>query len=509
MSWFNLKFLSKNLNCNSFIFYSLFTIVLVFFIPNMWDGSDFDHAFTTGHLEIINIWAFENSNPFLLVPIYFLYFLKKTFNINHEFLFDLFTIFFFLLFCFEIKKICKYLLNLDNYYCNVCAAFAATFPIWESLVAIHLGLYIFAFYLVLIGHRIYIKENILFKILGTILILFSFTIKSNFSFIIGLSLAYTLKLYFVDNKNNYINFIIVLLLTFLCFTIDQKFFPTYGFFAGHNAIAIKNLSLINIFTGLTNYLSFFAVYLWIPLIVIVYFKLWKKFTYKILKKELIYAGILIVLFFTAIAPYILVNKYTDIFFFRDFMSRQAFLLTIPFSLFFTVLFEFIERISKKKIIRVIIIIFILQSLLICSIKYYFKIEASIFRENLILQLKLFSEPASGYIKFKNERGSYFNDYEFETYFPGHRLRIAELTNIFYKAYNKESWLPFIPLAKNGQTVNFETYKIFFKAKDFNYKKPCIIEITFENSLDLLSRIKKIYIINYEKYFLIKSIRGVC
>jgi hypothetical protein len=147
--------------------------------------------------------------------------------------------------------------------------------------------------------------------------------------------------------------------------------------------------------------------------------------------------------------------------------------------------------------------------LISSIKYYFKIEASIFRENLILQLKLFSEPASGFIKFKNETGLYFNDYELDTYFPGHRLRIAELTNIFYKAYNKESWLPFIPLAKNGQTVDFEKYKIFFKVKDFNYEKPCIIEITFENSLDLLSRIKKIYIINYEKYFLIKSIKEVC
>jgi hypothetical protein len=475
----------------------------------MWDGSDFDHAFTTGSLEIINIWAFENSNEFFLVPIYFLYFLKKFFNINHEFLFDIFTIIFYLLFCFEIKKICKYLLNLDNYYCNICAAVAATFPIWESLVAIHLGLYIFAFYLVLIGHRIYIKKKIIFKILGIILILFSFTVKSNFSFIVGLSLAHTLKLYFIDNKNNYINFIIILLIAVLCFIINQKFFPPHGFFADNNAIFIKDLSLVKIFTGLLNYFSFFAVYSWIPLIVFFYFKLWNKFTYKIFKKELLLIVIIILLFFAATTPYILINKYSDIFFFRDFMSRQAFLLTIPFSLFFTLFFHFIGKFLKKKIVGLIILTFIVQSLFISSIKYYFKVEASIFRENLVLQLKVFNQPASGFIKFKNEEGAYFNDYELENYFPGHRLRIAEITNIFYKAYNKESWLPFIPLAKNKQIVDFEKYKIFFKARDFNYKKPCIIEITFENNLDLLSRITKIYIFNYKKYFLIKSIKEIC
>ncbi len=185
-------------------------------------------------------------------------------------------------------------------------------------------------------------------------------------------------------------------------------------------------------------------------------------------------------------------------------------MTVSFSLFFALIFEIISKIISKKIILLLICLFVFESLFISSIKYYFKIEAAIFRNYFITQLKEFDKPSSGFIKFKSEeKKEYFTSTEIESYFPGHRLRNSEISSIFYKAYNEEAWLLFVPSTKDEKVVNFEKYKIFFKAKDFNYNNPCLIEVTFNNNLDFINRIKKIYIFNYKKYFLIKSIQEKC
>ena len=47
------------------------------------------------------------------------------------------------------------------------------------------------------------------------------------------------------------------------------------------------------------------------------------------------------IFICAIAPYLLVNKSADLFYFGDYASRHSMLVSVSFSLFFTVLLYFI------------------------------------------------------------------------------------------------------------------------------------------------------------------------
>lgn len=496
------KKITEFIGYNYYIFFLFIVSIYILAIPNMWDSADFDHAFSTNHLQIINIWAIENSSPIQLIPIYFLYILKKIVGVPHELLFDIFTIITYILFCLEIKKLCRQLLNLKKYWCNISVIFASIFPVWESLVSIHLGLYLFFFYLALVGHRFFLENSYPKKIFGIVLILLSFTIKSNLSFVIGLSAAYHLKNVFINNKKEN-TFVYILLLSISCFLLNKFFFSPYNFFNKHNEIIIENINFKDLFINFLDFLSFFLTYSWILFIFLL-----KKIN--INKKEIINLICIALIFFSSVIPYLAINKSTDIFYFKDFSSRHAFLVAVSFSLFFTLIFEIISKIITKKIILLLIYLFIFESLFISSIKYYFKIEAAIFRNYFINQLKEIDKPSSGFIKFKSEdNNQYFTSAEIESYFPGHRLRNSEISSIFYKAYNEEAWLLFIPSAKDEKVVDFEKYKIFFKAKDFNYKNPCTIEVTFKNNLDFINRIKKFYIFNYKKYYLIKSIQERC
>ena len=155
----------------------VFVSINIFIIPNMWDGLAFSHAFKINDLEFLNIHFKENSTYFLFVPFYFIFFLKDILQINHEILFDIFTVISYILFCYEIGKLNKYLFNSNNTVVAISSLLAASIPLWESLVAIIHAMYIFCFYLALVGHRLFINKNLKLRILGIFLILFSFSIK--------------------------------------------------------------------------------------------------------------------------------------------------------------------------------------------------------------------------------------------------------------------------------------------------------------------------------------------
>ena len=58
------------------------------------------------------------------------------------------------------KKYSLIVFGLDNKLGNLCAIFAITCPLWDSLIAINLGLYLFCFYLALLGYRLFISKNL-------------------------------------------------------------------------------------------------------------------------------------------------------------------------------------------------------------------------------------------------------------------------------------------------------------------------------------------------------------
>ena len=257
---------------NYFLFFIIFSGFPLFFIPNLWDGTIIDYAFTTKNLSGITSWFQETSSDFQLIILYLIFFLEKITYIPHEFLFDFFTIITLILFSFECKKYSEIIFGFGNKWSNLCAIFVICFPVWHSLVAFNLGLYLICYYLALLGYRFFVSKKLFIKIFGILLILFSFSQKSNFSFVIGLCLAHNLMLFFNGQKLKKYSLPFIIILCISSYFIYNFFFPPYGLYEIYNTVKFFELSLSNTIENILNYLSFFIYYLWIPIIYILTLK---------------------------------------------------------------------------------------------------------------------------------------------------------------------------------------------------------------------------------------------
>ena len=491
---------------NYFIIFIIFSGFPLFFLPNVWDGVTFDYGLIIGNLAGIETFYKEIGSPFQLLFFYLIFFIKKITFLPHEFLFDLFTIIFLILFSFEIKKYSLIVFGLDNKLGNLCAIFAITCPIWDSLVSINLGLYLFCFYLALLGYRLFLSKKLLIKIIGIIFILLSFSIKSNFSFIIGLCLAHNLRLFLNKQVIKKYSLLFIIFLSIFSYIIDINFFPPYGMFEGYNQVIFKNLDFFSLIKNVYNYLTFFIFYLWIPFLYLLFlrFKGIKLELYKLFTKEDIfnYLAILII-FATSIAPYLLINKSNDLFYFTEYMDRHSFLLPLSFGLFFAILFKKINNLyNNKKIHLIFLSLFLLQSLSIAGISYYTKIESAFFRYDLVEKLKNIEQPPGGNVQIiSNHMPGYLRDYEVSYY--------------FFKAYGKASWWgehirdnKIKDNHKPGEWIlNRDDYKTQLVLDD--YEQQCNIVIKLTNEIDKFDRIFKFYILNFKNFFNIQVLKITC
>ena len=499
-------YLNSFIKKNYFIIFVIFSGIPVFFIPNVWDGLIFDYGFIIKNISGIEAFLKEIGSPFQLVFFYLIFFLKKITSISHEFLFDILTVITLILFSFEIKKYSQILFNFDNRWSNLCAIFAISFPVWHTLVAINLGLYLTCFYLALLGYRLFLSENLFIKIIGVIVILFSFSIKSNFSFVIGLSLAHNLRLFLnTQSIKKYSLFFII----FLCvgsYFVNINFFPPYGTFKGYNQIKFQNLDFITSIKNIYNYLTFFIFYLWIPAFYFFILKLKKRnieFKNLFKKKAIGDYLVVIIIFVASIGPYILLNKSSDLFFFSDYQSRHAYLLAVSFGLFFSILLKKINDIYNiRKIYLLILTFFILQNLFILSVGYYTKVESALFRYDFIEKLKKIEEPPGGNVQIISSHA------------PGY-LRYYEVNYLFYKAYGKASWWG--STHYNQELIeNVKVPERLLKSSDYrtwnilsDYNQQCNIVMQLTNEINKFDRIFKYYILNFKDYFKIKVLKIDC
>ena len=63
------------------------------------------------------------------------------------------------------------------------------------------------------------------------------------------------------------------------------------------------------------------------------------------KKDFIDYFAIIIIFAASIAPYVLVNKSSDLFYFTEYEDRHAFLIPLSFALFFTILLNISQKIQ--------------------------------------------------------------------------------------------------------------------------------------------------------------------
>tara|TARA_B100000989_G_scaffold294175_2_gene272776 strand:- start:2054 stop:3481 length:1428 start_codon:yes stop_codon:yes gene_type:complete len=474
----------------------------------MWDAYQFDYAFLKGDLNGLNLWAVENSHRCYLFLINSLFSIKNISNLENEILFDVFNIGSFIFYISQITKTGSILLKIEKRWFPILLISSLILPIWEGFTSLVLGFYLFYFGMCLMGFRLFFYSQSWLKIiLGFFLLLNSLCVQSNYSIIIGLILCYlvTSKI----NRDLIFKSLILTIFVFATFLINYFYFPAYGFFENYNKILIDNVTLTKLSSNFFNFLTFFLFFSWILLIL--FFLKFKNKTKFYFERNNNF-NVVVILFVFAVLPYISINKSTDIFAWKDYLSRHAYLLTISFSFFFTLILKNIYELDKsigKKIFFVSIYLFLFQGLLLQFSKFYFKIEASVFRESLVQNLREFDEPNSGLVEFYRHDNKKFNVIDKHDYLPGHRVRNQEISVLFYKAYGKSAWLFFIPKSKNFKKLDFNKYKTLFNADDFDLKSKCVTKIYFSERLSYFERIKFLYIFNSNKYYKINKLKTIC
>ena len=491
----------------NFFILSVYLILLLLTI-NMWDAYNFDYAFLRDNLNGLKLWANENSHKCFLILINSIYFIKKNLYFNNEILFDIFNFISFTLYISQISFFGKTFFNLEKKYYSLLISIALVLPIWEGYTSLPLGFYLFYFGICLLGFRFFFySDNKLKNIIGFTLIINSICVQSNYALISGLILCFLLNSK-IDKKKIFKS-IFIFTTILLVFIINYFYFPPYNYFENYNKISYLNISPNKLLNNVYNYLTFFAYFSWLILILIfLHFRNKKKFNVISFKNLLI----IIILFACSTGPYLLLDKSTDIFAWKDFLSRHAYLMAIPFCFFFILIFKKIyeeDKTLKKKIFIICVSFFIMQGFTTQILKFYFKLEASIFQKSLIKNLKKFQTPKSGLVEFYRSDGQKFNFDDEHNYLPGHRLRNQEIAVIFYKAYNKAGWLFFIPKSKSEKKLNFNKYKTLFNADEFDVNSSCVTKLYFSEKLSYLERLKFFYILNADKYYNIKDLKTDC
>ena len=471
----------------------------IFFLPDTWDGNIIDYGFETKDFSGIQTFLTSITRYFDLALFQIIFQISIFFNISYQLIFDFLTIIILILFSYEVKKYSEIVFKLDNYWSNFCSILAITFPTWHVLVSSMVGINVASIYLVLLGYRMLISRNIKSKSFGIFLIICSFNIMSNLAFIVGLSLAHNIMQYSRKEKIQIHISSLIIGLSLFYYLFKSAFFLPYGGYENYNQVNFEYLKPSFVLHNLYSFLTFFLYYLWIPLIYILFIKFFKINTFvgKIFKIDLFLSFLSIsLIFICAITPYLLVNKSVDLFYFGDYASRHAMLVSVSFSLFFTVLLKTIKEANGyKKLNNFFLILVVLQSICILNLSIYLKIENSIFKYDFVEQLKKITNLPSGKIEILSNQ------------LPFTYMAHYEVNYLLFKAYGKRVWhIRFVDSETNIASKKYD-YAEFYKLDDI--VADCKITFKFFNEIDQLERFKSLYIFKFKDYFRMKLLHTTC
>ena len=258
----------------------VFVFLPIYFLPDLWDGVINQFAFDIQNLEGLIPTYLQSGWYIEYLIIHLIYNLSLITNISANNLGDFFVLLLILGISFETFKLAKRYFNLENEWALVAALLVIVFPAWSASASSILYVYIFCVWLVLLGYRFFLSKNLLTKFIGILIIISSFQLNSNFSFIIGLAF---IDLFIVRNfqnldfKNKLYNLIFVIILSILFWILLRNFLPHYGQYEHYNAklmfsdiYDLKSLLKFFVLTGF-DILRYFTYIIGVAWIYILFF----------------------------------------------------------------------------------------------------------------------------------------------------------------------------------------------------------------------------------------------
>lgn len=482
------------------IFFLIIVVPQIFFYQDLWDGTIYNYAQDINNFEgaklilyeagwILNFWyifltikisnflniEYYSTSLFFLSIFYFLFLREINFLLDNENIND--------------QKIKVFILLLISVF-SIQSFFYSSIFVWHSFCQL-------CFFM---GIRLYMGDSNVKFILSLLLLFIAFSFKSALLFIILLGIIYQKKIF---SKK-------ILFLIFYGITIFFTFhfiFQNFGKAEGYAQIlipnSIKNFNLVlkSLITYLTFLIPLFFTYLLLFL-----FCLFKKINilkYEIflvfIKKNYLY----LLLFLSAIIPYISIGRFHVIWDVFDWSGRNAILIIFPVSYLSIKIFEQLKiknKITSNMINACFIILF--------SINLILLLQGTLFKLNrIIYQEKLSEILIENKSKLVNKKGLLIINDNIKI---KPILRINEINYLVYKSINNNNlWTVLqnkpvknydIEYPNNGKYKDIYISDFYSKRKISNI---CMIEIDIisENFSTLKDKIFNIISKNHSKIML--------
>ena len=240
------------------IFIIFFFHSFLLFINQNWDGVIIDQSFLEKDLSETKDWYFEASRHFQFYIIKILFYVKLFLNLPNNLIFSLFSIFTIILLSFELVFFFKKNFNPDLEILNFVFLLTAFFPVWQSLTSFNLSTYLFCIFLTMLGYRLLSEKFFLIRILGIILIFSSFSIESNFAFVLGLVICEQLIIFLNNKKVSQKKIALILGIVLIGYLENSILNPPINSYGGYNSLSsIYDRNIEDILISLSDLFSFF------------------------------------------------------------------------------------------------------------------------------------------------------------------------------------------------------------------------------------------------------------
>lgn len=321
---------------------------------DFWDGVIVKYAFESGNFSGINEMFFTSGwdLQFYLIQLQFL--VARELGVSFHSINMLLILISLILIVYVTQYLAIHLLDLKSPYALFAGTFVGSMPYWSGTPSSILNIHTFCLALGLIGFRFFLEKHRVPVIFGLFLMVLSFQLNSMLLFLPTILLITILAKKGNAIKFNvlYIKLFILVLASVSYFILKRKIDPATGAYTGYNQF--QDFSSLNSYKKfLLNTISY-STFLIFPastlLLGIIMIFIHKKYLIKksFLQLELKNYLYIILMAISAILPYLMVGKSSDIRNLVGWSYRHTILLSIPLALLIAlILASVFERIKEN------------------------------------------------------------------------------------------------------------------------------------------------------------------
>ena len=348
---------------------SIFFIFVTFpalILPNdVWDGVLIEYALEIKDYTGLKNWFFESTWFLQYYYVLSLIVLSDLFGVSYKNFNSIITFIIMFALLREILLFSENQVGLNKLSSKLTLMFAASFPAWSTLLSSVLSFHLFCTALGLFGVRAIHDFSITKKIIGAICVFLAFSLQSQLVFLPILSYVYDAfknrrSCTFLPNPSVETLFAFGSSIFFyLCISLIN---PQEGIYATYRTFIIGSLAgifpfILRGFHYLT-YLIPVSISIFICLVCALTLREHRSNTFEfslVYDKYPRYVLIwILILFFSGAFPYMSIGTSSIIWEVNDWWGRQAFLLVLPLSILFSLLFQIIYESCDIKFFKKII-----------------------------------------------------------------------------------------------------------------------------------------------------------